>query len=294
MLAKQTFWNLPQEKRKKIIDVAIQEFATKGYQKASINTMIANLGIAKGSIYQYFSNKESLFRYIFDYGLQLIKDMVRQAEKDVLPGQDTFTKIQAFFSSAIQFVKNYPLIFRLYLRTIFENDLPLKQELVERIYLSSLGYLVPLLEEGKSRGEIRTDCQPHLVAFMIMALVDRILQSYLCAHPDLLAHPEPAYVSSPLSSTSPYSPGMSPSSPGEPKVSSHGNGNQPTGNPAIPPYPASPALWIRPKDQEQDLVAELIDILKRGLIASPQQSLPPSTQEGRPEADSGNGADRCR
>jgi|GEM_PF-1088486 len=261
MLAKQTFWNLPQEKRKKIIDVAIQEFATKGYQKASINTMIANLGIAKGSIYQYFSNKESLFRYIFDYGLQLIKDMVRQAEKDVLPGQDTFTKIQAFFSSAIQFVKNYPLIFRLYLRTIFENDLPLKQELVERIYLSSLGYLVPLLEEGKSRGEIRTDCQPHLVAFMIMALVDRILQSYLCAHPDLLAHPEPAYASSPSSSTSP-------SSPGEPKVSSHGR--EATGKQAIPPYPASSAFWIGPKDQEQDLVAELIDILKRGLIASPQ------------------------
>ncbi len=186
MLAKKTFFNLPQEKQRKIIDVAIQEFATRGYQKASINTMITTLGIAKGSMYQYFDNKESLFRYIFEYGVRLVKDTIRQAEDTVLPGQDqdTFRKIQVFFSSAIEFVKTYPLIFRLYLRTAFESDLPFKQELVKKIYLFSMAYLIPLLEEGKVRGEIREDCKPQLVAFMIMAMIDRFLQSYLWTHLD--------------------------------------------------------------------------------------------------------------
>ncbi|MEW5802839.1 MAG: TetR/AcrR family transcriptional regulator [bacterium] len=184
MLAKKTFLNLPDEKQRKIIDVAIQEFATKGYQKASINTMIAALGIAKGSMYQYFDNKESLFRFIFEYGIRLIKDTVRQAEGSVLTGQDTFTKIQVFLSSSIEFVKEHPLIFRLYLRTAFESDLPFKQELVKKVYLSSMGYLIPLLEEGKMAGEIRKDCKSDLVAFMIMAMIDRLLQSYLWAHLD--------------------------------------------------------------------------------------------------------------
>jgi AcrR family transcriptional regulator len=130
-------------------------------------------------MYQYFDNKESLFRYIFEYGVRLVKNTIRQAEGRVLPGQDTFTKIQVFFSSSIDFVKSYPLIFRLYLRTAFESDLPFKQELVKNIYLFSMAYLIPLLEEGKARGEIREDCKPELVAFMIMAMIDRFLQSYL-------------------------------------------------------------------------------------------------------------------
>lgn len=184
MLAKKTFCNLPHEKQRKIVDVAIQEFATRGYQKASINTMIASLGIAKGSIYQYFENKEGLFRYIFEYGVRLLKDNVHQTEGAASPEQDTFTKIQIFFSSAIEFVKKYPLIFRLYLRTVFESDLPFKQELVSRIHLFSLAYLVPLLEEGKARGDIRADCRPRLAAFMIMAIIDRFVQSYLWAYPD--------------------------------------------------------------------------------------------------------------
>ncbi|MEW6378705.1 MAG: TetR/AcrR family transcriptional regulator [bacterium] len=184
MLAKKTFCNLPHEKQRKIIEVAIQEFATRGYQKASINTMIASLGIAKGSMYQYFENKESLFRYIFEYGVRLLKDNVHQTESIASPGQDTFTKIQTFFSSAIVFVKKYPLIFRLYLRTVFESDLPFKQELVSRIHLFSMAYLVPLLEEGKARGDIRSDCKPQLAAFMIMAIIDRFLQSYLWAYLD--------------------------------------------------------------------------------------------------------------
>jgi len=189
MLAKKTFLNLPEEKQKRIIDVAIQEFATKGYQKASINTMIGNLGIAKGSMYQYFDNKESLFRYIFEYGVRMVKDTIRLAEENVSPGQDTFTKIQVFFSSSIEFVKTYPLIFRLYLRTAFESDLPFKQELVKKIYLFSMAYLIPLIEEGKVRGEIREDCRPQLVAFMIMAMIDRFLQSYLWTHLDSASLP---------------------------------------------------------------------------------------------------------
>jgi AcrR family transcriptional regulator len=146
--------------------------------------MISNLGIAKGSMYQYFDNKESLFRYIFEYGVRLVKDTIRQAENNILPGQDTFTKIQVFFSSSMEFVKTYPLIFRLYLRTAFESDLPFKQELIKKVYLFSMAYLIPLLEEGRVRGEIREDCRPQLVAFMIMAMIDRFLQTYLWTHLD--------------------------------------------------------------------------------------------------------------
>jgi len=58
------FLSLPEGKRQKILKIATKEFAIKGYAKASLNRMVEKLGIAKGSIYQYFHNKEHLFLFL--------------------------------------------------------------------------------------------------------------------------------------------------------------------------------------------------------------------------------------
>ena len=63
-MPKETFFNLPNEKRQLIENTAISEFAANGYDKASINTIVAKSGIAKGSFYQYFTEKKDLFLHI--------------------------------------------------------------------------------------------------------------------------------------------------------------------------------------------------------------------------------------
>jgi TetR/AcrR family transcriptional regulator len=53
-MPKQTFFNLPDEKRDLITDVVIDEFADNDYDKVSISRIVQRAGIAKGSFYQYF------------------------------------------------------------------------------------------------------------------------------------------------------------------------------------------------------------------------------------------------
>lgn len=62
-MAFQTFLNLPLEKQKRIISCAIDEFVAWPYDKTNINRIIENAGIAKGSFYQYFENKDDLYAY---------------------------------------------------------------------------------------------------------------------------------------------------------------------------------------------------------------------------------------
>ncbi len=59
----QTFFNLPEEKRNRIYQCALKEFAARPYDKSSINRVIADASIPKGSFYQYFDNKEDLYSY---------------------------------------------------------------------------------------------------------------------------------------------------------------------------------------------------------------------------------------
>ena len=63
-MPKQTFLNLPEEKRETIMNAAIEEFAEYGLENASTNRIVKNSGIAKGSFYQYFEDKQDVFMHM--------------------------------------------------------------------------------------------------------------------------------------------------------------------------------------------------------------------------------------
>ncbi len=60
----QTFYNLDKEKQNKLICAAINEFSRVEYEKVSINQIIMHAGIARGSFYMYFSDKEDLMKFL--------------------------------------------------------------------------------------------------------------------------------------------------------------------------------------------------------------------------------------
>ena len=59
-----TFFNLPAEKQERLMDAATREFCAKPYNEASLNQIIQDAGIPRGSFYMYFQDKEDLFRYL--------------------------------------------------------------------------------------------------------------------------------------------------------------------------------------------------------------------------------------
>ncbi|MBU5316597.1 TetR/AcrR family transcriptional regulator [Clostridium bornimense] len=63
-MPKNTFFNLPKDKRNKIIKCAKKEFSKYNFYDASINRIIKEANISRGSFYQYFENKEDLFIYL--------------------------------------------------------------------------------------------------------------------------------------------------------------------------------------------------------------------------------------
>ena len=69
-----TFFNLPKDKQVKIINASKIEFSKYSFYDASINRIIKEAEISRGSFYQYFTNKEDLFIFILDsYKLNIIE-----------------------------------------------------------------------------------------------------------------------------------------------------------------------------------------------------------------------------
>ena len=59
-----TFLNLPEDKQTRLMDAASWEFSAKPFNEVSINKIIQDAGIPRGSFYMYFQDKEDLFRYL--------------------------------------------------------------------------------------------------------------------------------------------------------------------------------------------------------------------------------------
>lgn len=183
MEAKKTFFNLPEEKQKRVLETALEEFSEKGYQGASINRMVSRLGIAKGSIYQYFSDKKSLFLYIFDYAVDLVRKRLKQVKQETRE-EPTFERIRRSLLSGVDFIEEHPFIYRGYLKVMFEGEVPFRQELLKKIRLFSFEYLSSLLLEGREKGEIRRDVDLETMVFLLDAVMDRFLQAYAVSYLD--------------------------------------------------------------------------------------------------------------
>jgi len=174
---KDTFSNLPAAKRDRIAAVALEEFAAQGFRQASLNTMVKKLGIAKGSLYQYFRNKEAIFLFIFESFVRLVKEQVKAGIQETEAG-DFFGYVRNILRSGIRFVREHPRYFQIYLQVLYEPDVPHREELVSKVRLFSAEFFGPLVLEAQSRKMIRNDVSPQMVVFMLDALLDRFLQGY--------------------------------------------------------------------------------------------------------------------
>ena len=78
-----TFFNLPAEKKHKILKAANKEFARVPLEQASIKNIVEDAEIARGSFYQYFENKQDLFDYIMTSKTgDMEKNLMEMIEKE--------------------------------------------------------------------------------------------------------------------------------------------------------------------------------------------------------------------
>ncbi len=171
-----TFLNLPEDKQARIIEAALREFADKGYQQASLNVIVADSGIAKGSLYHYFTDKSGIFLYVFDFAIAVVRRVLVQV-KDGTAEEDFFSRLERSLLAGLEFIRQHPQIYGIYLKILFDQQVPQRQELLQRVRQYAADYLHSLLRQGLARGELRPDLPAASVVFLLDALLDRFLQA---------------------------------------------------------------------------------------------------------------------
>lgn len=164
-MPKDTFYNLSDDKKRKIFDAAVLEFSTRRFSEASINQIIKTAGIPRGSFYQYFNNKEDIFLYMFEEILKQKREIILHTEALDLDA-DVFESCLQTTRASFEWSKVKPEYSQISM--LMEID---TSEFITKLRASSAEGLKRLIERDKERGLIKSEIDSELVVDMIYTLI---------------------------------------------------------------------------------------------------------------------------
>jgi TetR/AcrR family transcriptional regulator len=194
-MPKQTFFNLPDAKRNRIVEIAIEEFSESEYSGASISRIVNRSGIAKGSFYQYFEDKADLYEWLLYDVVGRKKVEWLSALPDSSPG-DFWAVFGRLVLAGIGFGLANPRLSRLssnLWHPCRDSDM---RKICEHFVVLSRSAMRTVLENGVKGGQLRDDLDLDVASEMVLAVMQQGLDLALqrkigvdliafCSHPEL-------------------------------------------------------------------------------------------------------------
>lgn len=117
------------DKRDRILNAAIEEFASFPYEKASTNHIVLNAGISKGLLFHYFGSKQELYEQLVGF---VIEKMYRTIMDRIDWEQtDLFERLKQIALIKMEVQKSYPHLFDFLLKVISNQHLAKAAEMIE-------------------------------------------------------------------------------------------------------------------------------------------------------------------
>ncbi len=169
VMPKDTFYNLPDKKRELIEEAATDEFAAWGFDNASINRIVAQCHIAKGSFYQYFDDKKDLFNHLMT---RISEEKLNYISPVMLNPQahDFFTLLREMYRSGLDFARQNPKAALIGNQVYKNQEHHVHKEIFKGGKDAGKAFYDQLIALAVSRGEIRSDIDKEFVAHILMSL----------------------------------------------------------------------------------------------------------------------------
>lgn len=163
-LHKSTFDKLPPEKRARIMNAAVEEFANNGFENTSIQQIAKKSGISVGSVYKYFENKEALFTSVVQQGLSTLEGLLVELADS---SEDIYIKADIIIRNLLDFSRKQPNLVKLYCQLTTGGNSDFLDGLSQRIEALSASIYTEAISKAQETGDVRKDANPAFFAFLL-------------------------------------------------------------------------------------------------------------------------------
>lgn len=171
-MPKETFHKLHSTKKEAFIEAFMYEFSHRTYEEASITSVVKTLGIAKGSVYQYFDSKLDLLLYLKEQ-CELVKmKYIMHLKRDDYP--DFWMYYRDLYAEGIKFDIEHPLKGRLLYNISNSTHTPALQEVFATWKVKALAMLETMILQEIGHGNFRNDVPVKTMAHFLYSISSSI------------------------------------------------------------------------------------------------------------------------
>lgn len=168
------------EKYHAIIEAAIKVIAENGYHNSQVSKIAKEAGVADGTIYLYFENKEDVLVSLFREIMGEFTGCARRELKKISHPGDKLTKLVELHYTRLQEDRNLALVLQVQLR---QSDASIRTSISGPLK-KYFDIIEEIIDEGIKGGYFRTDINPKLIRQMIFGTMDEVATSWVMSNRD--------------------------------------------------------------------------------------------------------------
>ena len=159
----------------RILNAAGKIFARDGFHQATVSDIAGQAGVADGTIYLYFKNKDDILVQLFQYKMR----EVFARFKKVVDGTDSavtkLTRLIKYHLEAFQADKDMAIVYQAETRRYSR----LVDDQIREMAKTYFNLLAEIIEQGQVEGDLRKDLYLGLVKRFFLGAVEEVISTWL-------------------------------------------------------------------------------------------------------------------
>jgi TetR/AcrR family transcriptional regulator, fatty acid metabolism regulator protein len=166
------------DKSNAILRAAIEVFARSGHLNAKMAEVARTAGVADGTVYLYFKNKDDLLVSIFNTAMDVF---IAQAREELAAIDDPREQLKHFawmHLASLEQDRDLAIVFQIELR----QSTKFMEQFSETKLAEYMKILREILERGQKRGVFRAQPNSKVVAKVIFGALDEMATNWVLSH----------------------------------------------------------------------------------------------------------------
>lgn len=161
-----------------ILRGAIQVFARSGYFNAKVAEVARAAGVADGTVYLYFKNKDDLLVSIFNTAMEEFNARAQQELAEIADPRAQLRHFARLHFEVLEANRDLAVVFQVE----FRHSTKFMEQFSETMLADYLKMLREILERGQQQGVFRASLNPKVVAKVIFGALDEMVTNWVLSH----------------------------------------------------------------------------------------------------------------
>lgn len=163
------------DKREAILRAAIKTFAGKGFFNSKVADIAKEAGVADGTVYLYFKNKDDILHSIFDRAMDEFIDEGKKELETLDDPKEKLSRIAELHLERLGADRDMAIVFQVELR----GSTKFMQEFSAAGFSEYLQIMQEVITEGQKKGVFRNDLKPIICAKILYGALDEMVTNWI-------------------------------------------------------------------------------------------------------------------